>query len=420
MTGKMVVDAQASPKKKRFLRPEERTLRVRLALDALIAEGVPFHFGDVARRAGIARTLFWRYPELLEMVQDARIRVAERVAASAAWSPSLPTRSSGAQPTEQVTVDGSIEEGALPGPGELSVAQLAREYLLGRVQRGELRANSASVELGRLSHLIARCGHLSPRALDRQMLLRFQATIGSLAPSTRRHSVGAVQRFCVWMVTEGVIDSDPSITLIRPREPRREPRALGRQQVVTLLESLSAQREGDRGGSWHEPAIALMLGCGLRCVEVSRLDLADYDEYDGTIRVLGKGGHERVLPVPPTAAAALDKYIGERGAAAGPLFKATGSKGNPDGRLSAKWISKRTGRLMAQAGVHKVGDGRSAHALRHTAASDVLDRCHDVRTVQQMLGHASLQSTQIYLRRADLGKLREAMAGRDYTEKVAQ
>lgn len=61
------------------------------------------------------------------------------------------------------------------------------------------------------------------------------------------------------------------------------------------------------------------------------------------------------------------------------------------------------------------GDGRSAHSLRHTATSDVLDTYGNVRIVQEMLGHSSLQSTQVYLRRADLGQLREAMAGRDYT-----
>lgn len=85
----------------------------------------------------------------------------------------------------------------MPVPCELSVKHLAAEYLSGRVRRGELRPNSATVEGSRLSHLIARCGHLSPRVLDRQMLLRFQATIGSLAPSTRRHLVEAVQVFCV-------------------------------------------------------------------------------------------------------------------------------------------------------------------------------------------------------------------------------
>jgi integrase len=96
------------------------------------------------------------------------------------------------------------------------------------------------------------------------------------------------------------------------------------------------------------------------------------------------------------------------------LLLAVGSKSPDDRRISARWISKRIGRLMADAGIHRPGDRRTAHALRHTAASDVLDRCHDVRTVQQMLGHASLQSTEVYLRRADLNRLRRAMSGRVY------
>ena len=70
---------------------------------------------------------------------------------------------------------------------------------------------------------------------------------------------------------------------------------------------------------------------------------------------------------------------------------------------------------MAAAGLkNRPRDGVSAHALRHTAASDVMDRCHELRTVQAMLGHASIAATEIYLRRANLGQLREAMEGRDY------
>ena len=83
--------------------------------------------------------------------------------------------------------------------------------------------------------------------------------------------------------------------------------------------------------------------------------------------------------------------------------------------MTANDWSKRMTALFWEAGLKKANyDGRSAHALRHTAASDVLDRCKNVRTVQAMLGHASIATTQIYLRRANLDQLREAMSGRDY------
>ncbi len=400
------------------VRAPERLIRVRLACDALIAEGKPFRFADVAARAQVALSALHLCSESHKMIADARRRVAEAVSKTpAVWTSTLASRSAHEVEPDEVSACDGQEEGARPGPGELSVAEQAVRYLSGRVERGELQANSARVAQVRLSGLIARCGHLSPSALSRPMLLRWQATIGLvLSTSARRHYIGEVKRFTAWLAAEDLIASDPAASLVVPREPRRAPRALSRQDVTALMASLPGRIEDIGGSGWEATAIALMVGCGLRCVEVSRLDLADFDDWERTLTVHGKGGHERVLPVPAATAKILEAYIAQRGSVAGPLFKATGSKALPDGRLSPAWISKRTGRLMAQAGVHRHGDGRSAHSLRHTAASDVLDRCKDVRVVQEMLGHQSLATTQIYLRRADLDTLRKAMSGRDYSK----
>lgn len=114
----------------------------------------------------------------------------------------------------------------------------------------------------------------------------------------------------------------------------------------------------------------------------------------------------------------LAAYLVVRGRRAGPLFLPGPhcSRWSADGHLSPDRIGKIVARALVDAGVHTPGDGRSAHALRHTAASDVLDRCDNVRTVQTMLGHKSLQTTQRYLRRASLGQLRNAMEGRHYDD----
>ncbi len=418
MTRKMVAADSLASKRKRAapVLGAERLWRVRLACEALVAEGRPFRFVDVTDKAGLPLNALHRDPALHELVRQARVDAASKAAAAAVWTSTLPARSHDAETVEESVPLGAIENGALPGPGELNVGELAANYLAGRVERGELQANSARVAQERLAGFVDRCGHLAPSALTRPMLLRWQATVGRLAPSTRRHYIGQVRRFCAWLTVEGLVASDPAVTLVMPREPRRAPRALSRADVASLQASASESERQARGAPWAAPVIALMVGCGLRCVEVSRLDLADYDDYKKTVTVRGKGGHERVLPVPAVAAKVLEAYIAQRGAVAGPLFKASGSKSAPDGRISARWISRRTGRLMAQAGVHHAGDGRSAHALRHTAASDVLDKCKDVRVVQQMLGHESLATTQIYLRSADLGRMRKAMAGRDYSK----
>lgn len=115
--------------------------------------------------------------------------------------------------------------------------------------------------------------------------------------------------------------------------------------------------------------------------------------------------------MPDEVAKALDEYLAEYPAQFGPLIRAY----RTDTRLMPDSISGMVSEWMRAAGVKRRSrDGRSAHSFRHTAASDVLDKCPDLRVVQQMLGHAHLTTTTIYLRRASMGQLREAMAGRRY------
>jgi integrase len=136
----------------------------------------------------------------------------------------------------------------------------------------------------------------------------------------------------------------------------------------------------------------------------------DVDEYAATMLIHGKGGHERMVCIPFELAPILSHWLDARTRVPGPLV--TGRWGG----LQASTISTMVSRGMAETGV-KVGprDGRSAHALRHTAASDVLDHGGNLRVVQQMLGHAHIGSTEIYLRRARLEDLRVAMDGRTYS-----
>jgi site-specific recombinase XerD len=119
-----------------------------------------------------------------------------------------------------------------------------------------------------------------------------------------------------------------------------------------------------------------------------------------------------LLPVTTALARVLDDWSAVAGVGAGPLVRQERRRNE---RLSAETISTYVSRWMRTAGLKRSRwDGRSAHALRHTAASDVLDACHDLRVVQAMLGHEHLSSTSIYLRRASLGQMREAMEGRGY------
>ena len=150
-----------------------------------------------------------------------------------------------------------------------------------------------------------------------------------------------------------------------------------------------------------ELIVALMFHMGLRCVEVSRLRAMDYDPAAAVMVVTGKFSDQRKLPVPAPVVAALAGW----------------GRGGGSGRdtlvgISANTISKLVSAWMGAAGL-KAGayDGVSAHALRHTMASNMLDRCGNVHTVQGALGHQSLATTERYLRSPDLDAMRAAMDG---------
>jgi site-specific recombinase XerD len=283
-------------------------------------------------------------------------------------------------------------------------------YIVERRKRGEITARTAKNLRYTLDSLDLSFGNrplsqLTPRAIERWL-----ETVGHLAPSTRRNHLTAARGFCRWLVARDLLAEDPTTKVARIRQPRSVPRAMSNADVGRLWLALPDERA--------RAILALMVWCGLRCVEVARLQVTDYDRDGGTLRVVGKGMHVRELPVPDEVAPVLDRYMASIGGVrSGPLVRSSriASQG-----LSECTISTYVSRWMETAGL-KVGrwDGRSAHALRHTCASDVLDSCGDLRVVQEMLGHAHLSSTAIYLRRAGMARLREAMEGRRYGGQAA-
>ena len=287
---------------------------------------------------------------------------------------------------------------AIRGNVAEQLRELAQRWVQGRLSRGEIVPGSATTLASRLESLLGMCDGLSVEALT-----AWQASIGQMKPRTRQAYVSTVNQFCGWLVDEGHITQDPRRALAKVRVVPGAPRALPPFDIDRIVKAATDAR-------WAA-VVTVMVGVGLRCVEVSRLDLADLDRDRWTLFVTGKGGHQRMLPLPQTAQEALDDYLAERGTRPGPLFLSAGSRSKPDRRLHPRWISRKVSIIMYDAGVHDWGDGRSAHALRHTCLSDVLEACHDVRIVQQVAGHASLATTQVYLRVANLGQLRSALQG---------
>lgn len=281
-----------------------------------------------------------------------------------------------------------------------TLATLAHRYVLARRRRGELALITAENHGWALSTLTRSYGrrpvpNLSPIAIGRWL-----EDTSHHAPSTRRFLFSVVGGFTRWLVAEGHITVDPLTTFTAPQQPRSVPRAMSEPDVAAVFDVCPDQRA--------RTIVALMVGCGLRCVEVTRLGVTDWDREASTIRVRGKGGHVRELPVPTMVTDELARYVEGRG----PLIR---NHNKPWRGLAPSTVSRQVSDWFTTAGLKTSRhDGRSAHALRHTAASDVLDQCGDLRIVQAMLGHQQLATTSIYLRRASLGQMREAMEGRRY------
>jgi site-specific recombinase XerC len=284
-----------------------------------------------------------------------------------------------------------------------TLSGLVDRYLAEQQALGNLGRDTAIRDGYRLRRFADSFGQRPLDQLTARAVERWLMSLEHLSAGTRRLNLSNVRSFCRWLIERDLIRRDPTAR-IRVRKPRTVPRGLTRDQVVRLVAALPDLRA--------LVIVVLMIQCGLRCCEVSRLEVADYDAHDQTIRVVGKGGHERVLPVPVLAQHVLRAHLVERGTVGGPMVQ---SRNRPGRALVALTISTLMAGWMRDAGIKVAAhDGVSAHALRHTCASDVLDKCGNVRTVQTMLGHKSLATTEVYLRRASQGQLREAMEGRDY------
>jgi integrase/recombinase XerD len=220
----------------------------------------------------------------------------------------------------------------------------------------------------------------------------------SRAPSTVARATVAVRSLHRFMAQEGVVDVDPSAGLDVPRVPRGLPRALSEQHVMALLASPVG---GEPLALRDRAMLETLYGTGLRISELVGLSLFDVDVDGGLVRAFGKGRRERVVPLGRHAVAALRDWLS--GAGRGAIV---------EGRVSSRdaadavFLNARAGRLTRQGAwlvVKKHGDRvgipgeeLTPHVLRHSCATHMLDHGADIRSVQEMLGHVSISSTQRY------------------------
>ena len=226
---------------------------------------------------------------------------------------------------------------------------------------------------------------------------------GTYSPASVARMVVTLKAFHRFLVREGGADTDPTAKLGSPKRPRSIPKAIPLEDVERLLELPSSDGLGRRDRAILES----LYGAGLRISELVGLDVDDVDLDEGTILVRGgKGGKSRRVPVGRAARSAVGDYLTtlrpelarkSAGGAAGLFLNARG------GRLSRQGCWKILRRYAEMAGLE---DRVSPHTLRHSFATHMLDAGADIRVVQDLLGHASLATTQVYTLVSD-SKLRE-------------
>lgn len=219
-----------------------------------------------------------------------------------------------------------------------------------------------------------------------------------LKRSTIARKLSAVRSFYRFLHRTDVVSHNPARLVRTPRKRREIPGYLTQGQSKALFDSLEAYATGDRPLAVRDRAIIeIVYSCGLRLAEVRGLDDADLDLGRGLVKVLGKGGKERILPVGARAREALESYLDRRAdvssravgsADARPLF--ISRRGT---RISRRQIQRSVGAWLAWAAE---GEGLSIHALRHTFATHMLDEGADLLAVKELLGHSSLSTTRVY------------------------
>jgi integrase/recombinase XerC/integrase/recombinase XerD len=249
----------------------------------------------------------------------------------------------------------------------------------------------------------AKAGRLSPADLRHRDVRRYAASLsaaGKASTTVARH-LASIRGFYDFLVRTEQIGGNPAELVSSPKRPQKLPQVLTGEQMRALLQGIPAQAPLElRDRAMFE----LAYSCGLRCEEIVNLDIDSFDFEEDQLRVLGKGSKTRLLPVGEPARKAVERYLqrGRRPLADDPreraLFLSKSGR-----RLSNSDVTRRLRIWVAN--VSSIG-GVSPHSLRHSFATHLLEGGADLRTIQELLGHSSISTTQVYTR-VDAARLRD-------------
>lgn len=296
-------------------------------------------------------------------------------------------------------VESSVDTAEVPTELPVPLAGVLQEFTQWlRLDRGNsehtVRAYRGDME-AMMRHLVSR----GTTCLDEVRLRDLRGWLaamqsGSASPATLQRRSGVARVFFAWARRESLVEQDPALTLKSPRVPRRLPPDLAQDDMDELFRA-AAERAAETDGPLGVRDVAILevlYGSGIRVSELCGLDLADVDHQRGALRVLGKGNKERTVPLGAPALQALSGWLGLRGEVMAGTTNAVflGARG---ARIDPRVVR----RVVHQAleAVPQAPD-LGPHGLRHAMATHLLEGGADLRSVQEMLGHASLATTQIY------------------------
>jgi site-specific recombinase XerD len=277
----------------------------------------------------------------------------------------------------------------------------------------DLRARSSAERTRRaygvdLAGFVEWCSQqrLGPADVRHRDVRRFAAGLSAAgaAPATVARKLASIRGLYGFLVRTERVGSNPAELVPSPKRAQSLPKVLSVEQMRSLLERIPARTPLELR---DRAMLELAYSCGLRCEEIVNLDTAAVDFESEQLRVLGKGSKERILPIGEPAQRALRRYLdrGRRGLAGDPrelaLFLSKSGR-----RLSNSDVTRRLGLWTREAAL---AAGVSPHALRHSFATHLLEGGADLRTIQELLGHASISTTQVYTR-VDAARLRDTYA----------
>jgi site-specific recombinase XerD len=284
----------------------------------------------------------------------------------------------------------ATEEPALSKPWREALGIFDRDLAVRSAAEATRRAYSNDV--GQLAAWASAQDH-DPKGLDHRDLRRFAAVLSErgISKAGVARKLAAIRSFYGALVRAGEVAANPADLVATPKRDRKLPRVLSRDEMQTLLDRIPTRTPLEMR---DRAMLELAYSCGLRAEEVVNLNL-DSPDFDGErLRVEGKGGKTRLVPMGEPAQAALSRYL-ERGRPAllGAEKEDALLVSKSGRRLHPSDVRRRLQRWVREAAI---AGGVSPHALRHSFATHLLEGGADLRSIQELLGHASLSTTQVY------------------------